>query len=58
MDPVEVAAQGYRGMVLGKRLVVPGVWNKLFVCVTRLLPVETVAGLLRLINDFRGVNRH
>lgn len=57
MDPVEVAAQGYRGMVLGRRLVVPGLWNKVFVLVTRLLPVDTVAGLLRLINDIRGVNR-
>lgn len=57
MDPAEVASQGYRGMLLGRRLVIPGRWNKIFVLVTRLLPVDAVAGLLRLINDIRGVNR-
>lgn len=56
MDPAEVATQGYRGMLAGRRVVVPGVTSKLFVALTRLLPAGAVSSLLRIINDLRGVN--
>ena len=46
MTPERVARAGYRGMMSGKRLVVPGIMNKLGVFSTRLAPRGLVAKLV------------
>lgn len=53
MTAEAVAAQGYRGMVRGQLLVVPGGWNALFVFFARRLPVKWVGVLIRKINQVR-----
>jgi uncharacterized protein len=50
-----VAAIGYRGLQRGQRIVVPGVWNWLYVTVARHLPVNLVPSLIALINQRRGL---
>ena len=38
----------------GKHIVVPGLVNRLYVFVSRLLPVQVVPNLIRFINRQRG----
>ncbi|HLY63373.1 MAG TPA: SDR family oxidoreductase [Terriglobia bacterium] len=52
-----VARIAVRQTLKGKRLVVPGFLNRLFVFSARRLPVSLVPRLVRYINDKRGVNR-
>lgn len=52
-----VARIAVRQTLRGKRLVVPGFLNRLFVFSTRRLPVSLVPRIVRYINDRRGVNR-
>lgn len=42
MDPDAVARAAYRGLMAGRRVVVPGLFNKIQVLATRLLPTEVL----------------
>lgn len=44
-DPYVVALAGYRGLMAGKRVVVPGVKNSFFIFIERFLPRSVVARL-------------
>ncbi len=56
MTSEAVAVIGCRAALAGRRLAVPGFWNRIFVLVVRHLPSNLVSSLLRLINQIRGVN--
>ncbi len=56
MTAEAVAAYGCRACLKGKRVAVPGLVNQVFVFVVRHLPSRAISGLLRLINQLRGVN--
>lgn len=51
-----VAQIAVRGTFKGMRLIVPGFFNRLFVCVARHLPITISARFVRLINSARGVH--
>ncbi|HEX5438047.1 MAG TPA: SDR family oxidoreductase [Gemmatimonadaceae bacterium] len=51
MDAATVARAGYRGLMQGKRLVVPGVMNKLLVFGTRFIPRRATAAIARWLNE-------
>jgi short-subunit dehydrogenase len=51
MDVGPVAQAGYRGLMRGKRLVVPGVMNKLLVHGVRLVPRSVTAAVARGLNE-------
>lgn len=53
MDPRTVARIGYRGLMAGKRLVVPGFWNRLLVSIVRILPRGWVLRTVRRLNENR-----
>lgn len=55
MSAEEVAECGYRGMMAGCRLVVPGLLNKLFVFVARRIPSGAIPALTGVISRFRGL---
>lgn len=55
-SPEVVARLAVRQTLKGKHLVVPGFANRLFVFVTRRLPVSVVPRLVRFINSARGIN--
>lgn len=55
-SPEAVAKIAVRQALKGKHLVVPGFANRLFVFVTRRLPVSVVPRVVRFINSARGVN--
>ncbi len=55
MSAEVVADAGYQGLLRGKRIVVPGMHNRLFVAIARHAPATTVAAFLRVINRFRGM---
>lgn len=55
-SPEAVAKIAVRQALKGKRLVVPGFANRVFVFFTRRLPVSVVPLVVRLINSARGVN--
>lgn len=57
MDASEVARFAVDGVLRGKALITPGVWNRGFVAVCRHLPVQWVPPLVNFINKRRGVNR-
>ena len=48
------ARAAYEATIGGKHIVVPGLINRLFVMVTRLLPVSLVPGVVRFFNRQRG----
>jgi short-subunit dehydrogenase len=52
-SPELVAEAGYRGMMRGRRVVVPGFWNKVFVFIVGVLPRGLVSPFLRQINRKR-----
>jgi len=56
ISPEALARIAVRQTLRGKRLVVPGLANRLFVFVTRRLPVSFVPRLTRRINAVRGVS--
>jgi short-subunit dehydrogenase len=56
-SPEAVAKIAVRQTLRGKHLVVPGFANRVFVFVTRRLPVSVVPGVVRFINSARGVNK-
>jgi len=50
MSSQEVARIGYRGLMTGKRIVIPGWRNKLTAAVSRRLPATFTAGIVRRMN--------
>jgi uncharacterized protein len=54
MDARRVAKAGYAGLKRGKRLVIPGVLNRLMVQVVRLSPRRMVTAAARRIQETRG----
>jgi uncharacterized protein len=51
----EAAARiAYAGTVRGKQIVVPGLLNRLFVFLSRVLPIPTIPSIVRFINRQRG----
>ena len=54
MDARAVALAGYRGMLRGKRVVVPGLMNKAMVQSLRLSPRRLVTAVARRIQETRG----
>jgi short-subunit dehydrogenase len=53
MDARAVAAAGYRGLMRGRRVVVPGLWNNLLVQANRFFPRRLVAGIVRRMQERR-----
>ena len=53
MSSEDVARTGYRGMMSGKRLVIPGAKNKLLVQSLRVSPRRTVTALVRKFQESR-----
>ena len=54
----EAAARiAYRETMRGKAVVIPGLANRVFVCVSRLLPSSSLTGIVRYINRKRGQGR-
>ncbi|MFQ5690528.1 MAG: SDR family NAD(P)-dependent oxidoreductase [Gemmatimonadota bacterium] len=54
MDAARVAEAGYRGMLRGKRIVVPGTFNRLTALSPRFLPRRWMARLVGMIQAPRG----
>lgn len=50
MRSLDVARAGYKGMLRGKRLVIPGVMNKVFMESVRLTPRKLVTAIARNLN--------
>jgi hypothetical protein len=57
MAAEEVARIAFAASAAGKRVAVPGFWNKVFAAVSKHLPLPAAASLASRINDRRGVNR-
>ncbi|OAI45768.1 short-chain dehydrogenase [Planctomycetaceae bacterium SCGC AG-212-F19] len=53
MDVETVAAAGYRGLMRGRRLVIPGMWNRLLVFGNRLTPRRVVTAIVRRMQERR-----
>jgi uncharacterized protein len=53
MDARTVAEAGYRGLMRGRRCVVPGVWNKLLMQAVRLVPRRMVVRIARQMQERR-----
>lgn len=51
MSAQDVARIGYRGLMNGKRIVIPGLMNKLTAAVSRRLPASFTARIVRRMND-------
>jgi len=51
----EVAKAGFLAVARGKKTVVPGFWNKVFVTLVRIIPRVWVSPVMRRINQIRGV---
>ncbi|HUF89339.1 MAG TPA: SDR family oxidoreductase [Gemmatimonadota bacterium] len=49
MEAVDVARAGWRGLERGRRLVVPGVWNRVGATVARLVPLSVAARAVALL---------
>ena len=50
MPADKVARIGYRGLMSGKRIVIPGVMNKITSTIARCLPPRVTARIVRKIN--------
>ena len=57
MSAESVANAGVAAMLAGKRLVIPGWWNRGFVFLVRHVPRGLLTGIIGVINRLRGVNR-
>lgn len=55
MSAEAVAEAGLDGTLAGRRLVVPGTLNRLFVMAVRHVPLFVIPPLMRAINTFRGL---
>ena len=53
-DARTVARVGYRGMLRGKRVVIPGVGNKVLVLAERVTPRRLVTAITRRVQETRG----
>ncbi len=53
MDTAFVAQVGYRGMLAGKTVVIPGLWNKLVAFSARLLPRRAATWIVRAMQSGR-----
>ena len=53
LSPEAVADVAYRGLLAGKRVTVPGGWEKIFVLLVTSMPRRWLAGLMRIVNYFR-----
>lgn len=53
MDAETVARAGYRGLMTGKAVVIPGIRNRLLALVVRLLPRDVVTHMVRRIQEQR-----
>lgn len=51
MSPETVALEGYNGLMKGRTVVVPGLWNKTQVNVSRLIPRRFVISTVRRLNE-------
>jgi len=51
MDPGAVADAGYRGLMKGKTVIIPGLGNKLLALAARLGPRKLVAAVVRWMNE-------
>jgi hypothetical protein len=58
MDPAKVAAIGYKALMRGKFIAIPGVGNKTYVWFARMTPRSLMSRVIRKINFFRGINQH
>ncbi|BBH52059.1 SDR family NAD(P)-dependent oxidoreductase [Fluviispira sanaruensis] len=56
MEPDLVAEQGYKALMRGDRICIPGLTNRIFVQIATRLPTSFLNSALTLINNFRGVN--
>lgn len=55
-DPASVAAAGYRGLLRGRRVVIPGLMNALMTASIRLSPRSTVASISRRMLSMKGAS--
>jgi short-subunit dehydrogenase len=53
MDPEPVAEAGYRGLMTGKRLVIPGLTNRFLATSVRAVPTGMMLRLVRKLNESR-----
>ena len=53
MDPEPVAKAGYRGLMKGKRIVTPGLSNRLLATTVRTVPTGMVLRMVRRLNESR-----
>ena len=53
MDVVPVARIGYKGLMRGKRLIIPGMKNKVFVQAVRFMPRKLITAIIRRVQDKR-----
>lgn len=58
MDAVPVARIGYKGLMRGKRLIIPGMKNKVFVQAVRFLPRKMITAIIRKVQDARAQAKH
>ncbi len=54
MDPRVVAKAGYRGMIRGKRVVIPGFMNQVMARISPCLPSRWTANIVRKIHQGRA----
>jgi len=54
MDAGVVAEVGYRGLLKGQRVVIPGFWNKLLVQGSRIMPRRLVTSIVRNMQERRA----
>lgn len=53
MEAGPVARIGYKGLMRGKRLIIPGMKNKMFVQAVRFLPRQMITAIIRRVQDKR-----
>src|SRR2546422_15142 len=53
MDPEPVAEAGYRGLMKGKRIVIPGLTNRLLAASVRTVPTRLILRIVRKLNESR-----
>jgi len=53
MDPEPVAKAGYQGLMKGKRIITPGLSNRLLATTVRTVPTGTVLRMVRRLNESR-----
>ena len=51
MDAAAVAEAGYRGLMKGRGVIIPGLPNKLLALSVRISPRRVVAGIVRWLNE-------